>query len=179
MKQIFITCLVVGFTSTTAVGVCVSNGGGWMNDEHGKRQFSQSYARSIVVLFRWSRSKHLAEISWRARLQPTDGSGFLKPVWCLVLIWGAASFYSRSRNDVQTCTPWKAPIIWDGMFDPDLYDRMHQQEGSSVALTVFAIGRLVSLSLFHTTFQLTSFPIDLFTIVGRKLLKKIINNLLN
>lgn len=29
------------------------------------------------------------------------------------------------------------------MFDPDLYDRMHKAEGSSVALTVFAVGRFV------------------------------------
>lgn len=56
--------------------------------------------------------------------------------------------YSRSRSDVQTCTPWKAPIIWDGMFDPDLYDRTHQKAGSSVALTVFAVGRLVFSSDF-------------------------------
>ncbi|XP_035798740.1 alpha-1,3-galactosyltransferase 2 isoform X2 [Amphiprion ocellaris] len=46
-----------------------------------------------------------------------------------------------SRRDVQTCTSWKAPIIWEGMFDPDLYDQMHKKEGTSVALTVFAVGR--------------------------------------
>lgn len=44
---------------------------------------------------------------------------------------------------MQTCTPWKAPIIWEGMFDPNLYDRAHQKGGTSVALTVFAVGRLV------------------------------------
>lgn len=57
-------------------------------------------------------------------------------------------FYFRSRPDVQTCTSWKAPIIWDGMFDPDLYDQMHKSEGSSVALTVFAIGRFVFTLIF-------------------------------
>lgn len=50
----------------------------------------------------------------------------------------------RSRNDVQTCTAWKAPVIWDGMFDPDAYDHAHQQKGSRVALTVFAVGRSVT-----------------------------------
>uniref|UniRef100_A0A3Q1GKW6 Alpha 1,3-galactosyltransferase 2 n=1 Tax=Acanthochromis polyacanthus TaxID=80966 RepID=A0A3Q1GKW6_9TELE len=54
----------------------------------------------------------------------------------------------RSRRDVQTCTSWKAPIIWEGMFDPDLYDQMHKKEGTSVALTVFAVGRFEYLETF-------------------------------
>ncbi|KAM9361583.1 alpha-1,3-galactosyltransferase 2-like [Symphorus nematophorus] len=52
-----------------------------------------------------------------------------------------------SRRDVQTCTSWKAPIIWDGIFDPDLYDQTHKSEGSSVALTVFAVGRYLDAYL--------------------------------
>ncbi|KAI3369950.1 hypothetical protein L3Q82_024760 [Scortum barcoo] len=53
----------------------------------------------------------------------------------------------RSRSDVLTCTTWRAPIIWDGMFDPDLYDETHKKEGSSVALTVFAVGRYLDAYL--------------------------------
>ncbi|XP_036957095.1 alpha-1,3-galactosyltransferase 2-like isoform X2 [Acanthopagrus latus] len=52
-----------------------------------------------------------------------------------------------SRPDVQTCTSWKAPILWDGMFDPDLYDQTHRNEGTSVALTVFAVGRYLEAYL--------------------------------
>ncbi|XP_029008199.1 alpha-1,3-galactosyltransferase 2-like [Betta splendens] len=52
-----------------------------------------------------------------------------------------------SRNDVQTCTAWKAPIIWEGMFDPRVYDKTHQEEGSRVALTVFAVGRYLEAYL--------------------------------
>ncbi|XP_045884469.1 alpha-1,3-galactosyltransferase 2-like [Micropterus dolomieu] len=52
-----------------------------------------------------------------------------------------------SRSDVQTCTSWKAPIIWEGMFDPKMYDQMHKKEGSSVALTVFAVGRYLDAYL--------------------------------
>ncbi|XP_031702224.1 N-acetyllactosaminide alpha-1,3-galactosyltransferase-like isoform X2 [Anarrhichthys ocellatus] len=52
-----------------------------------------------------------------------------------------------SRPNVQTCTSWKAPIIWEGMFDPDLYDQAHKTEGSSVALTVFAVGRYLDAYL--------------------------------
>lgn len=42
-----------------------------------------------------------------------------------------------------TCTSWNAPIIWEGMFNPSHYDQIHTNEESSVALTVFAVGRLV------------------------------------
>uniref|UniRef100_UPI0037E7516F alpha-1,3-galactosyltransferase 2-like isoform X2 n=1 Tax=Semicossyphus pulcher TaxID=241346 RepID=UPI0037E7516F len=52
-----------------------------------------------------------------------------------------------SRLDVPTCTPWGAPVIWDGMFKPELYDRMHKLQGSSVALTVFAVGRYLDAYL--------------------------------
>ncbi|XP_071401148.1 N-acetyllactosaminide alpha-1,3-galactosyltransferase-like isoform X2 [Centroberyx affinis] len=53
----------------------------------------------------------------------------------------------RSRTDVQTSTSWKAPIIWDGMFDPDIYDQKHKRDRSSVALTVFAVGRYLDAYL--------------------------------
>ncbi|XP_037633122.1 alpha-1,3-galactosyltransferase 2-like isoform X3 [Sebastes umbrosus] len=58
-----------------------------------------------------------------------------------------ATLNLRSRSDVQTCTSWKAPIIWEGMFDPDLYDQAYKREGSSVALTVFAVGRYLEAYL--------------------------------
>ncbi|XP_070687716.1 alpha-1,3-galactosyltransferase 2-like [Pempheris klunzingeri] len=52
-----------------------------------------------------------------------------------------------ARPEVQTCTSWKAPIIWEGMFDPNLYDQKHIQGQSSVALTVFAVGRYLEAYL--------------------------------
>ncbi|XP_043977973.1 alpha-1,3-galactosyltransferase 2-like isoform X2 [Gambusia affinis] len=52
-----------------------------------------------------------------------------------------------SRNDVQTCTSWKAPIIWEGMFNPSHFDQIHRNKGSSVALTVFAVGRYLDAYL--------------------------------
>ncbi|XP_069008085.1 alpha-1,3-galactosyltransferase 2-like [Embiotoca jacksoni] len=58
-----------------------------------------------------------------------------------------ASLDLLSRQDVQTCTTWNAPIIWEGMFDPYLYDQMHKQKESSVALTVFAVGRYLDAYL--------------------------------
>ncbi|XP_072238038.1 alpha-1,3-galactosyltransferase 2-like isoform X2 [Leuresthes tenuis] len=58
-----------------------------------------------------------------------------------------ASLDFWSRRDVPTCTPWKTPIIWEGMFDPDRYDQLHKKQGSSVALTVFAVGRYLDVYL--------------------------------
>uniref|UniRef100_A0A667WT66 Alpha 1,3-galactosyltransferase 2 n=1 Tax=Myripristis murdjan TaxID=586833 RepID=A0A667WT66_9TELE len=55
--------------------------------------------------------------------------------------------HSRSRADVQTNTSWNAPIIWDGMFDPDVFDQGHKQDQSTVALTVFAVGRYLDAYL--------------------------------
>ncbi|XP_036390306.1 alpha-1,3-galactosyltransferase 2-like [Megalops cyprinoides] len=52
-----------------------------------------------------------------------------------------------SRTDVKTCTFWGAPIMWEGMFDPHLYDEYHKNMGTSVALTVFAIGRYLKMYL--------------------------------
>ncbi|XP_024860008.1 alpha-1,3-galactosyltransferase 2-like isoform X1 [Kryptolebias marmoratus] len=53
----------------------------------------------------------------------------------------------QSRDDIQTCTSWRAPIIWEGMFDPHHYDQKHKEEGSSVALTVFAVGSYLEVYL--------------------------------
>ncbi|KAG9334247.1 hypothetical protein JZ751_008394 [Albula glossodonta] len=52
-----------------------------------------------------------------------------------------------TRPDVETCTPWGAPIMWDGMFDPKVYDEHHKKMGTSVALTVFAVGRYLKTYL--------------------------------
>ncbi|KAM9536377.1 alpha-1,3-galactosyltransferase 2-like [Salvelinus alpinus] len=58
-----------------------------------------------------------------------------------------ASLDLWSRGDVQTCTDWGAPVIWDGMFDPDHYDQEHRRNHSSVSLTVFAVGRYLDAYL--------------------------------
>ncbi|XP_034076791.1 alpha-1,3-galactosyltransferase 2-like [Gymnodraco acuticeps] len=52
-----------------------------------------------------------------------------------------------ARQGVETRTSWKAPIIWEGMFDPNLYDQKHIQNQTSVALTVFAVGRYLDAYL--------------------------------
>ncbi|KAM3625704.1 uncharacterized protein V6R79_016328 [Siganus canaliculatus] len=52
-----------------------------------------------------------------------------------------------TRQKVQTRTYWRAPIIWEKMFDPKLYDKSHREGNTSVALTVFAVGRYLEAYL--------------------------------
>lgn len=54
-------------------------------------------------------------------------------------------FILSARPDVRTKTSWDAPILWQGMFNPSIYDTIHIQLESSIAVTVFAVGRFVPL----------------------------------
>lgn len=49
----------------------------------------------------------------------------------------------RSRTDVVSVTPWLAPIVWEGTFNPVLLDRIYKPQNISIAATVFAVGKLV------------------------------------
>ncbi|XP_030638901.1 globoside alpha-1,3-N-acetylgalactosaminyltransferase 1-like [Chanos chanos] len=50
-------------------------------------------------------------------------------------------FYSRT--DVATVTPWLAPIVWEGTFEPTLIDTIYKQQNLTIATTVFAVGKYV------------------------------------
>uniref|UniRef100_UPI00398F40E1 alpha-1,3-galactosyltransferase 2-like isoform X2 n=1 Tax=Pristiophorus japonicus TaxID=55135 RepID=UPI00398F40E1 len=52
-----------------------------------------------------------------------------------------------NRTDVQTCTNWNAPIIWNGIFDPKYYDKMYKEQNIVIGLTVFAVGKYLDLYL--------------------------------
>ncbi|XP_078095180.1 alpha-1,3-galactosyltransferase 2-like isoform X1 [Mustelus asterias] len=52
-----------------------------------------------------------------------------------------------SRTDVQTCTNWKAPIIWDGTFNPTYYDAIYKKQNVVIGLTVFAVGKYLDMYL--------------------------------
>ncbi|XP_041062627.1 alpha-1,3-galactosyltransferase 2-like isoform X1 [Carcharodon carcharias] len=52
-----------------------------------------------------------------------------------------------SRTDVQTCTNWKAPIIWDGTFNPIYHDAMYKKQNIVIGLTVFAVGKYLDMYL--------------------------------
>ncbi|KAK5914634.1 hypothetical protein CgunFtcFv8_009058 [Champsocephalus gunnari] len=47
------------------------------------------------------------------------------------------------RTDVVTITPWLAPVVWDGTFDPVLLDGLYRPRNISVAVTVFAVGKYI------------------------------------
>ncbi|XP_045578496.1 globoside alpha-1,3-N-acetylgalactosaminyltransferase 1-like [Salmo salar] len=47
------------------------------------------------------------------------------------------------RTDVVAVTPWLAPIVWEGTFDPDLVDIIYKSMNLTIATTVFAVGKLL------------------------------------
>ncbi|XP_073716726.1 globoside alpha-1,3-N-acetylgalactosaminyltransferase 1 isoform X2 [Misgurnus anguillicaudatus] len=42
---------------------------------------------------------------------------------------------------IVTLTPWLAPIVWEGTFDPKLIDPIYKQQNITIATTVFALGK--------------------------------------
>ncbi|XP_072887863.1 alpha-1,3-galactosyltransferase 2-like isoform X1 [Hemitrygon akajei] len=54
-----------------------------------------------------------------------------------------------TRTDVQTCTSWNAPIIWEGTFNPTDFDEMHKKKNTVIGLSVFAVGNYLDLYLEH------------------------------
>lgn len=52
-----------------------------------------------------------------------------------------------ARPDVQTSTHWGAPILWEGTFNTTLIDEEHKTAGSTVAATVFAVGKYLEVYL--------------------------------
>ncbi|XP_026115140.1 globoside alpha-1,3-N-acetylgalactosaminyltransferase 1-like [Carassius auratus] len=57
------------------------------------------------------------------------------------LLYNQASVLVGSRTDVASVTPWSAPIIWEGTFDPILIDSIYKQHNLTIATTVFALGK--------------------------------------
>uniref|UniRef100_W5LVB8 Uncharacterized protein n=1 Tax=Lepisosteus oculatus TaxID=7918 RepID=W5LVB8_LEPOC len=47
------------------------------------------------------------------------------------------------RRDVLTVTPWLAPIVWEGTFDPSILDGIYKPLNITVATTVFAVGKYI------------------------------------
>ncbi|KAM4717146.1 globoside alpha-1,3-N-acetylgalactosaminyltransferase 1-like isoform 2-T2 [Anableps anableps] len=50
---------------------------------------------------------------------------------------------TKGRTDVVSVTPWLAPVVWEGTFNPVLLDVIYQQRNISVAATVFAVGKYI------------------------------------
>lgn len=50
---------------------------------------------------------------------------------------------TRGRTDVVTVTPWLAPVVWEGTFNPTLLDSIYKPKNLTIAATVFAVGKYV------------------------------------
>ncbi|XP_041812836.1 globoside alpha-1,3-N-acetylgalactosaminyltransferase 1-like [Chelmon rostratus] len=49
----------------------------------------------------------------------------------------------RGRTDVVSVTPWLAPVVWEGTFNPVLLDGIYKPQNVSIAATVFAVGKYI------------------------------------
>ncbi|XP_031697497.1 globoside alpha-1,3-N-acetylgalactosaminyltransferase 1-like [Anarrhichthys ocellatus] len=49
----------------------------------------------------------------------------------------------RGRTDVVTVTPWLAPVVWEGTFNPVLLDSIYKSKNITVSATVFAVGKYI------------------------------------
>ncbi|XP_029015621.1 globoside alpha-1,3-N-acetylgalactosaminyltransferase 1-like [Betta splendens] len=49
----------------------------------------------------------------------------------------------QGRTDVVTVTPWLAPVIWEGTFNPLLLDSIYKLKNITIAATVFAVGKYI------------------------------------
>ncbi|XP_068581879.1 LOW QUALITY PROTEIN: globoside alpha-1,3-N-acetylgalactosaminyltransferase 1-like [Cebidichthys violaceus] len=49
----------------------------------------------------------------------------------------------RGRTDVVTVTPWLAPVVWEGTFNPVLLDSIYKPRNITVSATVFAVGKYI------------------------------------
>ncbi|MED6276686.1 hypothetical protein CHARACLAT_005517 [Characodon lateralis] len=49
----------------------------------------------------------------------------------------------HGRTDTVSLTPWLAPIVWEGTFNPVILDSIYQKKNISIAATVFAVGKYI------------------------------------
>ncbi|XP_035260274.1 globoside alpha-1,3-N-acetylgalactosaminyltransferase 1-like isoform X2 [Anguilla anguilla] len=57
------------------------------------------------------------------------------------LEYGQYWLLAPRRPDVLTITPWLAPIVWEGTFEPEIIDNMYKPLNLTIATTVFAVGK--------------------------------------
>uniref|UniRef100_A0A4W5LI68 Globoside alpha-1,3-N-acetylgalactosaminyltransferase 1 (FORS blood group) n=1 Tax=Hucho hucho TaxID=62062 RepID=A0A4W5LI68_9TELE len=80
-------------------------------------------------------------------LLPSNFSYFLRPssfsFSCSFFLYPSLSSFLPSfrRTDVLTVTPWLAPIVWEGTFDPQVIDEAFMSQNLTIATTVFAVGK--------------------------------------
>lgn len=77
----------------------------------------------------------------------------------------------HGRTDVVTVTPWLAPVVWEGTFNPFLLDSIYKRKNITIAATVFAVGKYI---MFLKDFLQTSeehffvgFRVDFYVFTDR------------
>lgn len=75
--------------------------------------------------------RHYRDGIFGQEVRPADGS----------LEYQQPSIVQGSRTDVVTVTPWLAPIVWEGTYNPELLDSIYRPQNISIAATVFAVGK--------------------------------------
>ncbi|KAJ8406688.1 hypothetical protein AAFF_G00296040 [Aldrovandia affinis] len=51
------------------------------------------------------------------------------------------SILTPLRTDVLAVSPWLAPIVWEGIFEPEIIDNTYKYLNLTIATTVFAVGK--------------------------------------
>ncbi|XP_044296097.1 globoside alpha-1,3-N-acetylgalactosaminyltransferase 1 [Varanus komodoensis] len=51
------------------------------------------------------------------------------------------SAVQQTRSDVLTVTPWLAPIVWEGTFDPEVVDSLYKPLNLTIGVMAFAVGK--------------------------------------
>ncbi|XP_069054947.1 globoside alpha-1,3-N-acetylgalactosaminyltransferase 1-like [Lepisosteus oculatus] len=59
------------------------------------------------------------------------------------LVYKQTRVLEPQRRDVLTVTPWLAPIVWEGTFDPLIIDSIYKPLNVTIATTVFAVGKYI------------------------------------
>uniref|UniRef100_A0A3P9P7V7 Globoside alpha-1,3-N-acetylgalactosaminyltransferase 1 (FORS blood group) n=1 Tax=Poecilia reticulata TaxID=8081 RepID=A0A3P9P7V7_POERE len=70
----------------------------------------------------------------------------LTPAFFLLAIFlsmNPSYFICNLRTDIVSVTPWLAPVVWEGTFQPVLLDSIYQKRNITVAATVFAVGKYI------------------------------------
>ncbi|KPP58250.1 Globoside alpha-1,3-N-acetylgalactosaminyltransferase 1-like [Scleropages formosus] len=98
---------------------------------------------------KWEETRAMEDGSnkWEELASQREGMGSKERVLALLGIpaWMGQEGFENwlRRSDVVTVTPWLAPIVWEGTFDPLLIDAIYRPMNFSIAATVFAVGKYI------------------------------------
>uniref|UniRef100_A0A669D7K6 Alpha 1,3-galactosyltransferase 2 n=1 Tax=Oreochromis niloticus TaxID=8128 RepID=A0A669D7K6_ORENI len=80
-------------------------------------------------------------------------------------------YAQKVRTSVQTSTSWKAPIIWDGMFDPNLYDQRYLDAYLKTFLTSAEQHFMVGLPVTYYVFTNSPEKVPNITLASLRYIK--------